>query len=123
MGTAWVLLNGLQIPSADHSLVPRHRGDGAHRSDGLLPGRSVLGCTKHPGLPPSLLLEAELLAPEERDISDLERIPSLSQGVHVELETACFLSGLYVQLFKQIVFSQLIIDEENSCISCTMLFI
>ena len=80
-------------------------------------------CSKHPGLPPSPLLEAELSAPEEQGISDLERIPSLSQGVHVELETARFLSGLSVQLFKQIVFAQLIIDEENSCISCMVLLV
>lgn len=56
-------------------------------------------------------------------ISDLEGIPSLLQGTHMELETACFPFGLSVQLFKQIVFDQLIIDEENSCISCTMLLV
>lgn len=91
--------------------------------DGLLPGRDVLGSSKQPGLPPSPLLEAEPPAPEEQGISDLERIPSLSRGVHVELETACFLSGLSVQLFKQIVFARLIIDKENSCISCTALLV
>lgn len=104
LGTAPVLLNGLQIPSADHSLAPGHEGDGAYMRDGLLPGRPVPGSSKHPGLPPSPLLEAEPLAPEVQGISDLERIPSLSQSVRVELETARFLSGLSVQLFKQIVF-------------------
>lgn len=81
------------------------------------------GCSKHPDLPPSPLLEAKPSAPEERGISDLDRIPSLSQDVHVELETARFLCGLSVQLFKQIVFPQLIIDEENCCISCTVLLV
>lgn len=82
-----------------------------------------LVCSRHPGLPPSLLLEAKLLAPEERGISNLERIPSLLQGVHVKLETAYFLSGPSVQLFKQTVFAQLIIDEASSCISCTVLLV
>lgn len=49
-------------------------------------------------------------------MSDLVSIPSLLQGTYTELETACFLSGLSVQLFKQIVFDQLIIDEESSCL-------
>lgn len=116
-----MLFSGLQIASADCSLAPGHEGDGGHMRDGLLPGRPMRGCSKHPGPPPSPLLEAEPPASEERGVSDLERIPSLSQGVHVELETACFLSGLSVQVLKQTVFAQLIIDEENSCISCTVL--
>lgn len=44
-------------------------------------------------------------------------------GVHVGLETVRFLFGLSVQLFKQIVFAQLIIDEENSCISLRVLLV
>lgn len=72
--------------------------------DGLLPGRPpVPRCSKYPGLPACQLLEAMPSATEEQGISDLERIPSLSQGMHVGLETAHLLSGLSVQLFKQIV--------------------
>lgn len=94
---------GLQKP-ADCSLAPGHKGDGAHMRDGLLPGRPpVPSCSKHPCMPPCQLLEAMQSAPEEQGVSGLERIPSLSQGVHVGLETAHFLSGLSMHLFNQIV--------------------
>lgn len=89
--------------------------------NGLLPGRPVPGVQQAPR--PASFPAAGSQAPEERGISNLERVPSRLQGMHVKLETAYFLSGPSVQLFKQTVFARLIIDEASSCISCTVLLV